>query len=644
MRNRLCGCSGLLTVLLAGLVQVQSGWAIAGWPGWTYSFSGVDALGQEPICTPTLAGNMLYVTTRLGGANSSGALFRQPADGSGLPVPLYAFGNTLADGVLPGGQLQPAADALYGMTLFGGTNGQGVIYRLDTNTLAVTTVYQFTGSPNGGGMPMGSLLADGYTLYGMTWEGGVSNAGTVFSYWTGLAAAGANRLTILHHFTGVQGDGQNPWGDLALSGNTLYGMTLSGGTNQLGVLFSLQKNGSGYTTLHQFTGGVSDGSNPFGGVTVSGSMLYGMTYQGGGTPNAGVIFSYNTGLLPVYVNRYHVLHSFAGKPTDGANPEGNLTLSGTNFYGLTMAGGISNSGTLFNLHTDGTGYSNIVNFTGAGVGQASGSQPDRSLVMCGKSLYGVTAQGGVAGVGTVFRIDLTVPPKVFFQTDAGQLAAWTLNGTGGVAATCLMDNTGGWTLKAAGDINGDGIVDLVFQDSSHNTACWIMNLDGTKNAAYSWGSAADWEVRACADFEGVGKAQVLFQRADGALARWAIASDGTNKVSTLMGNSTAAWPLRGACDVDGDGKADLLFQGANGNTAMWTHNTNGTMYGQTWLNLGGWCLKGTVNIDGDVHNDLIWQTADGNSAAWLMGDGMMTNQSAVSWGSTAGWKIKAAGR
>lgn len=643
MRNRLCGWSGLWAVLLAGLVQVQSGWAIAGWPGWTYQVSGADSWGISPNCTPALAGDMLYVVTRVGGPDNSGALFRTLADGSGLVVPLYQFGSTATSGVQPVGQLQPAASALYGMTTYGGTNGQGTIYIVNTNTLSVSTAYQFTGAPYGGGYPCGSLLADGFTLYGMTWQGGVSNVGTVFSYWTGFTLAGVNRYTLLHSFTGFKTDGKNPWGELAMSGNTLYGMTYGGGTNGMGILFSMQKDGSNFAALHQFAGGSNDGSNPFGSLTVSGSTLYGMTYKGGSS-DVGTIFSYYTGLLALGANRFHLMHSFAGYPADGGNPEGNLTLNGTNLYGLASVGGISNCGTLFNLHADGTGYNTVMNFTGAGSAQNSGVNPYRSLVMNGKSLYGATALGGIAGNGTVFRLDLTVDPKVFFQTDAGQLAAWKINSLGTHVSSALMDNTGGWTLKAAGDVNGDGIADLIFQDASHNTACWIMNLDGTKNVCYSWGSAGDWDVRACADFEGVGKAQVLFQRTDGSLARWAIAADGTNKVSTLMGNSTAGWPLRGACDLDGDGKADLLFQGANGNMAVWKHNTNGTMYGQTWLNLGGWCLKGTVNADSDLNTDLIWQTADGTAAIWLMGDGMMTNKASVSWGSTTGWKVKAAGR
>ena len=145
MRSRLRGWCGLFAVLLAGWVQVQTGWAIPGWPGWTYPLTGATAWGMYPECTPTLAGNMIYVTTSWGGTGNNGALLRKAADGSGLTVPIYEFGSVANGGILPAGQIQPAAGALYGMTTYGGTNNQGTLYVLDTNTMAVTLVHHLPG-------------------------------------------------------------------------------------------------------------------------------------------------------------------------------------------------------------------------------------------------------------------------------------------------------------------------------------------------------------------------------------------------------------------------------------------------------------------------------------------------------------------
>ena len=45
-------------------------------------------------------------------------------------------------------------------------------------------------------------------------------------------------ITIFHSFGGSS-DGANPYGDLTLSGQTLYGMTSGGGSSGLGTIFAL---------------------------------------------------------------------------------------------------------------------------------------------------------------------------------------------------------------------------------------------------------------------------------------------------------------------------------------------------------------------------------------------------------------------
>ncbi len=130
------------------------------------------------------------------------------------------------------------------------------------------------------------MTLSGSTLYGTTRFGGGA-AGTVFKVNTdGTGDA------ILHTFLGQSGgDGANPVGDLLLVGSTLYGTTPTGGANALGVLFSINTDGTGYSVLHSFAGGAADGANPASGLVLSGSTLYGMTGTGGSN-NLGTIFSF----------------------------------------------------------------------------------------------------------------------------------------------------------------------------------------------------------------------------------------------------------------------------------------------------------------------------------------------------------------
>jgi uncharacterized repeat protein (TIGR03803 family) len=86
-------------------------------------------------------------------------------------------------------------------------------------------------------------------------------------------------------------DGVSPWAELTLSGSTLYGTTASGGLFNWGTVFRVNTDGSNFATLYCFEDS-SDGSNPEGGLLLSGTTLYGTT-AGNGT-NDGSVFSMPT--------------------------------------------------------------------------------------------------------------------------------------------------------------------------------------------------------------------------------------------------------------------------------------------------------------------------------------------------------------
>jgi uncharacterized repeat protein (TIGR03803 family) len=98
------------------------------------------------------------------------------------------------------------------------------------------------------------------------------------------------------------------------------------------------------------------------------------------------------------------LYSFTGG-NDGANPYAGLALgSDGSFYGTTQSGGTNGGeGTVFKISANGV-FASLYSFSGG----SDGSNPQAALVQ-GRdgSFYGTTANGGLSGAGTVFR--LTVP-------------------------------------------------------------------------------------------------------------------------------------------------------------------------------------------------------------------------------------------
>src|ERR1041385_6293728 len=125
--------------------------------------------------------------------------------------------------------------------------------------------------------------------------------------------------------------------------------------------------GTGFTTFHDFTTTTnstgsftnSDGSNPQGGLVLLDSTLYG-TAAGGGSSGGGTVFKLSTdgtGFTTLHDFTTVISNSFGvWTNTDGASPQSGLVLLGSTRYGTAAGGGSSGNGTVFALNIDGTGF------------------------------------------------------------------------------------------------------------------------------------------------------------------------------------------------------------------------------------------------------------------------------------------------
>lgn len=333
---------------------------------------------------------VLYGTTWGGGAHAAGTVFKVCGDGAGYTA-MRSFTN-LPDGDTPFSALVQGIDgALYGTTYYGGGTNAGTVFKIDTNGGDYAVLYSFTNGA-GGAHPYGGLLQgrDG-ALYGTTEAGGAADAGTVFK----LGCDGAG-YSVLHSFTNSP-DGAIPRAGLIQGADgALYGTTSAGGDYLVGTVFTLQTTGNGFSVLRSF-GYLPDGASPQAGLTQgSDGRLYGTTVIGGAN-GFGTVFGVNTN-----GGGYLTLYNFTNSP-DGANPRAGL-LQGSDgaLYGTTTWGGNTNGGTVFKLNRDGSGYSVLHHFAWH---LGDGSHPFAGVVEKeGGVFYGTTMQGGADGFGTVYRL------------------------------------------------------------------------------------------------------------------------------------------------------------------------------------------------------------------------------------------------
>ena len=322
----------------------------------TYEY-GTNSDGATPSAGLLLSGNILYGTAAYGGASGGGTVFAVHADSTGF-TNLHSFSvqatNTLgrytnSDGFYPNGGLVLSGSTLYGTAYDGGDNGNGSVFKVNTDGTGFTNLYSFTATSvafpntNSDGANPNSVILAGNLLYGTAYYGGTNGNGTIF-----VINTNGTGFSVLHTFTAelnnTNNDGANPAAGLVLSGTTLYGTAFWGGSSGAGTVFSIQTNGNGFTNLHSLTN--SDGANPDAGVIVSGGIAFGTDLD--------TVFAVTTN-----GSSFTVLATFVGMQYDpvngtetnsaGYDPSGSLALSGSTLYGTASTGAIYGSGTMYSI-------------------------------------------------------------------------------------------------------------------------------------------------------------------------------------------------------------------------------------------------------------------------------------------------------
>jgi uncharacterized repeat protein (TIGR03803 family) len=263
-----------------------------------------------------------------------------------VETPIYTFSGS--DGNSPYGDLATdQSGAIYGSTLDGGSEDQGVVFELapSNGAWSESILHNFTGGSDGAS-PNGVTLGPAGNVYGTTEEGGGggclmdSACGTIYQ----LLAGSGWMENLLYSFTGGS-DGGNPASGATFdSSGNLYSSTLFGGDGKGGTLFELSSGSWAFQLLYTFTG-MSGGPVLSDLVLDRAGSFYGTTFQDG-VSGAGSVFKLTPSMGGGYT--YKSLHDFCAEGSalcpHGALPTGTLVMdSSGNLYGTTQLGG-SNSG------------------------------------------------------------------------------------------------------------------------------------------------------------------------------------------------------------------------------------------------------------------------------------------------------------